>query len=67
MKRKRRRPPSNVIKLFKPSRPPPLSTAAILEGFELLKVFWKIEDGRDRKTVLEVAKQLLARGAKNTR
>jgi hypothetical protein len=66
MKGKRRGPPSNVIKLFKPPRPP-LSTAAILEGFELIKVFWKIEDGRNRKTVLEVAKQLSARGSKSTR
>jgi hypothetical protein len=67
MKGKRRGPPSNVIKLPKPSRPPPLSTAAILEGFELIKVFWKIEGGRDRKTVLEVAKQLSARSTKSTR
>jgi hypothetical protein len=66
MKGKRRGPPSNVIKLFKQSRPP-LSTAVILEGFELIKVFWRIEDARNRKTVLEVAKQLSARGPKSTR
>jgi hypothetical protein len=67
MKGKRRGPPSNVIKLLKPSRPPPLKTAVILEGFELIKVFWRIADARNRKTVLELAKQLSASGAKSTR
>jgi hypothetical protein len=64
MKGKRRGPPSNVIKLVRPSRPPPLSTASILEGLELIKVFWKIGTGHDRKQVFDLAKRLSANGAK---
>jgi hypothetical protein len=31
---------------------------AILEGLKLMQVFLKIETARDRKTVLDLAKQL---------
>jgi hypothetical protein len=49
--------PPNVITL-RASRPRPPSTAAILEGLKLMQVFLKIETARDRKTVLDLAKQL---------
>ena len=49
--------PPNVISL-RASRPGPPSTAAILEGLKLMQVFLRIESGRDRKRVLDLAKQL---------
>jgi hypothetical protein len=56
MKGKGRSLPPNVIRL-RASRPGPPSTAAILEGLKLM-VFLRIETGRDRKRVLELARQL---------
>jgi hypothetical protein len=56
MKGKGRSLPPNVIRLCA-SRDPP-STAAILEGVKLMKVFLTIEAGRDRKKVLDLARQL---------
>jgi hypothetical protein len=47
----------NVITL-RASRPRPPGTAAIVEGLKLMQVFLRIETGRDRKRVLELAKQL---------
>jgi hypothetical protein len=57
MKGKGRSLPPNVIRLCA-SRPGPPSTAAVLEGVKLLKVFLTIEAARDRKKVLDLAKQL---------
>jgi hypothetical protein len=65
MKGKRGGLPPNVITL-RASRPRPPSTAAILEGLKLMQVFLRIETGRDRKTVLDLAKQLALDDA-NTR
>jgi hypothetical protein len=59
MKNKGRGLPPNVITL-RASRPRPPSTAAIIEGLKLMQVFLKIESARDRKTVLDLAKQLAA-------
>jgi hypothetical protein len=56
MKGKGRGLPPNVVTLHA-SRPRPPSTAAILEGLKLMQVFLRIETGRDRKTVLDLAKQ----------
>jgi hypothetical protein len=64
MKGKGRGLPPNVISL-RASGPGPPSTAEILEGLKLLQVFLRIETGRDRKKVLELAKQLAS--AENTR
>jgi hypothetical protein len=49
--------PPNVVTL-RASRPRPPSTAAILEGLKLMQVFLRIETARDRKTVLDLARQL---------
>jgi hypothetical protein len=49
--------PPNVLTLHA-SRPRPPNTAAILEGLKLMQVFLRIETARDRKTVLDLAKQL---------
>jgi hypothetical protein len=57
MKGKGRGFPPNVTTL-RASRPRPPSTAAILEGLKLMQVFLRIETARDRKTVLDLAKQL---------
>ena len=57
MKGKGRDLPPNVLRL-RASRPRPPSTAAILEGLKLMQVFLRIETGRDRKRVLELARQL---------
>jgi hypothetical protein len=57
MKGKGRGLPPNVVRL-RASRPGPPSTAAIVEGLKLMQVFLRIETGRDRKRVLELAKQL---------
>jgi hypothetical protein len=57
MKGKRGGLPPNVIKL-RASRPGPPSTAAILEGLKLMQVFLRIETVRDRKRVLDLARQL---------
>ena len=57
MKGKRGGLPANVIRL-RACRPGPPSTAAILDGLKLMQVFLRIETGRDRKRVLELAKQL---------
>jgi hypothetical protein len=57
MKGKRSGLPPNVVTL-RASRPRPPSTAAILEGLKLMQVFLRIETARDRKTVLDLAKQL---------
>jgi hypothetical protein len=57
MKGKGRGLPPNVITL-RASRPRPPSTAAILDGLKLMQVFLRIETARDRKTVLELARQL---------
>jgi hypothetical protein len=57
MKNKGRGLPPNVITMHA-SRPRPPSTAAILEGLKLMQVFLRIETARDRKTVLDLAKQL---------
>jgi hypothetical protein len=57
MKRKRGGLPQNVISL-RASRPRPPSTASILEGLKLMQVFLRIETSRDRKRVLELARQL---------
>jgi hypothetical protein len=63
MKGKGRSLPPNVITLrASPPRPP--STAAILEGLKLMQVFLRIETGQDRKTVLDLAKQLAPIDAK---
>ena len=59
MKGKGRDLPPNVIRL-RASKPRPPSTAAILEGLKLMQVFLRIETGRDRKRVLELAKELAA-------
>jgi hypothetical protein len=48
-------------------RPPPLSAASILEGFELIRVFWKIATGPDRKKALDLAKRLSTGDAKSGR
>jgi hypothetical protein len=55
--------PPNVLTLgaFRP-RPP--STAAILEGLKLMQVFLRIEAARDRKMVVDLAKQLAPIDAK---
>jgi hypothetical protein len=63
MKNKGRGLPPNVITLSA-SRPRPPSTAAILEGLKLMQVFLRIETARDRKTVLDLAKQLALDDAK---
>jgi hypothetical protein len=65
MKGKRSGLPPNVVTL-RASRPRPPSTAAILEGLKLMQVFLRIETGRDRKMVLDLAKQL-ALDVANTR
>jgi|GEM_PF-5723697 len=57
MKGKGRGLPPNVISL-RASRPRPPSTAAIIEGLKLMQVFLRIETGRDRERVLDLAKQL---------
>jgi hypothetical protein len=57
MKGKGKSLPPNVITL-RASRPRPPSTAAILESLKLMQVFLRIETGRDRKTVLDLARQL---------
>jgi hypothetical protein len=57
MKGKGRGLPPNVISL-RASRPRPPSTAAILEGLKLMQVFLRIETGRDRKRVLDLANEL---------
>jgi hypothetical protein len=57
VKGKRSGLPPNVVTL-RASRPRPPSTAAILEGLKLMQVFLRIETARDRKTVLDLAKQL---------
>jgi hypothetical protein len=62
MKSKGRGLPPNVIRL-RASRPGPPSTAAILEGLKLMQVFLRIESGRDRKTVLDLARQLAPNNA----
>ena len=49
--------PPNVVTLHA-CRPRPPSTAAILDGLKLMKVFLRIETGQDRKRVLDLAKQL---------
>jgi hypothetical protein len=55
--------PPNVITL-RASRPRPPSTAAIIDGLKLMQVFLRIETARDRKTVLDLAKQLAPVDAK---
>jgi hypothetical protein len=65
MKGKGRSLPPNVMTLHA-SRPRPPSTAAILEGLKLMQVFLRIETGRDRKRVLDLARQLAPNDA-NTR
>ena len=57
MKDKRTGLPPNVLRL-RASRPRPPSRAAIIEGLELMRIFIRIENGADRKTVLDLAKQL---------
>jgi hypothetical protein len=57
MKGKRGGLPPNVVTL-RASRPGPPSTAAILEGLKLMQVFLRIESGRDRKRVLDLARAL---------
>jgi hypothetical protein len=57
MKGKGRGLPPNVLTL-RASRPGPPSSAAILDGLKLMQVFMRIETARDRKTVLDLAKQL---------
>jgi hypothetical protein len=57
MKGKRGGLPPNVISL-RASRPGPPSTAAIIEGLKLVQIFWRIETARDRKRVLDLAKEL---------
>jgi hypothetical protein len=57
MKGKRGGLPPNVITL-RASRPGPPSTAAIIEGLKLMQIFLRIETAQDRKTVLDLAKQL---------
>jgi hypothetical protein len=57
MKGKGRGLPPNVVTL-RAFRPRPPSTAAILEGLKLMQVFLRIETARDRKTVLDLAKEL---------
>jgi hypothetical protein len=57
MKGKRGGVPPNVISL-RVSKPRPPSTAAIIEGLKLMQVFLRIETAQDRKTVLDLAKQL---------
>jgi hypothetical protein len=57
MKGKGRGVPPNVVTL-RASKPRPPSTAAIIEGLKLMQIFLKIETARDRKDVLDLAKQL---------
>jgi hypothetical protein len=57
MKDKRGNLPPNVLTLRASRRRPP-STAVILEGLKLIQVFMRIETAQDRKTVLDLAKQL---------
>jgi hypothetical protein len=57
MKGKGRGLPPNVVRL-RASRPGPPSTAAIVEGLKLMQVFLRIETERNRKKVLDLAKQL---------
>jgi hypothetical protein len=57
MKGKGRGLPPNVARL-RASRLGPPGTAAIPEGLELMRVFLRIETRRNRKKVLDLAKQL---------
>jgi hypothetical protein len=57
MKGKRTGLPPNVLRLCA-SRPRPPSRAAIIEGLELMRIFIRIENGEDRKRVLDLTKQL---------
>jgi hypothetical protein len=57
MKGKGRALPPNVIRL-RALRPRPPSTAVVLESLKLMQVFWRIETGRDRKQVRDLARQL---------
>jgi hypothetical protein len=59
MKDKGKRPPSNVIKLIKLSPPRP-SSATIVEGLELVKVFLTIRSKLSRQEVLAYARQIAA-------
>ena len=66
MKNKGRGLPPNVIRL-RALRPSPPSTAAILDGLKLMQVFLGIETARDRKRVLDLARQLAPIDAKRKR
>jgi hypothetical protein len=59
MKDKRGDPPSNIFSLSKPAPPVPTS-ATILEGLELIRVFLTIRTAFDRKQVLQLAKEMAA-------
>jgi hypothetical protein len=59
MKDKRGDPPPNVVGLFKPAPPVPTS-ATILEGLELIRVFLTIRTAFDRKQVLQLAREMAA-------
>jgi hypothetical protein len=60
MKGKEGDPPSNVLRLIKPTRPGPPSTASVLQGLQLITVFLKISSNQKRKDVLAFAKQTAA-------
>ena len=57
--------PPNVVRLHA-CRPLPQSTAVILGGLKLMRVFLRIQTGQDRKRVFDLAKQLALNDA-NTR
>jgi hypothetical protein len=59
MKGKQGDPPSNIFSLSKPAPPVPTS-ATILEGLELVRVFLTIRTAFDRKQVLQFAKKIAA-------
>jgi hypothetical protein len=66
MKRKRGDLPPNVVRL-RAFPPAPPSKTAIIEGIKLMKVFLRIQSGRDRKQVLELARQLAPEEANRRR
>jgi hypothetical protein len=53
-------PPSDVLKLFKlkHSRSGPPSSAVIIDGLKLVRLFMRIESGFDRKKIIDLAKEL---------
>jgi hypothetical protein len=52
-------PPPNVVDLFKPPPPKPTS-ATILEGLELIRIFLTIRSAFERKQLVRLAKEMAA-------